>query len=156
VNIEEIKASGLLELYALGQLSADEAKTVEGYLAQYPALRQEYTQIQRALEIYAQSASVAPPAGVRQNILDEIRGSGSGHGTTSVTGRGGLWRIIAMIMAVVIIGLIALLSQKQGQVLDAQDELRAVVDSCNRQNQQYIELGQLAPDARDERRVPGA
>jgi anti-sigma-K factor RskA len=138
VTIEEIKSSGLLELYALGQLSAEDEKTVREYLTQHPVLRKELLEIQQALEIYAQSTAIPPAPGVRQKVLDEIRNSGSGPGSSGKSGRGSVWRIISMILAIVSIGLIALLSQKQRQVQDSQDDLRAVLDSCDRQNQQYI------------------
>jgi anti-sigma-K factor RskA len=138
VTIEEIKASGLLELYALGQLSVEEAKTVEGYLTAHPALQDEFLEIQNALEIYARSTAIPPSAGVRQKILDEIKGAGSPSTSAGSAAGGSMWRIIALVLTVVAIGLIALLSQKHRQMQESEVRHQAVLDSCDRENQQYF------------------
>ncbi|MEP6793308.1 MAG: anti-sigma factor [Saprospiraceae bacterium] len=81
MDIEEIKASGLLELYVMDQLSPAEKAEVEGYLNTYPELRHEIREIERSLEVYAGSAALKSPAGVREKILDAIR-----HDTNGTSG----------------------------------------------------------------------
>ena len=58
MDIEEIKASGLLELYVMDQLSPADKVEVEGYLRTYPELRKELREIERSLEIFAGSAAL--------------------------------------------------------------------------------------------------
>jgi anti-sigma-K factor RskA len=64
--------SGILETYALGMCSANEAREVEAMCAQYPAVKEELTRIQEAINGYATAHSKAPKAETRQRILDEI------------------------------------------------------------------------------------
>ena len=85
MDIEKYIASGILELYALDELPAEERAEVEKALAQYPELREELNAIEEGLEGLAMESAVAPPAFLKANILDavgqrsgsqEIRGSG--------------------------------------------------------------------------------
>lgn len=69
MNIEEYIESGQLELYALQQLSPAEAAEVERLAAEYPAIRAELAQVQRALGLYADAHAVTPPAGMRERVL---------------------------------------------------------------------------------------
>lgn len=72
MNKEEIISSGLLELYALGIASAEESKTVEECLSQYPELKDELSDIESSLEDYAQANAVQPSAQLKQKILGSI------------------------------------------------------------------------------------
>ena len=75
MTIEEIKSSGLLELYVLGRLGPNETQLVEDGLSKSIELRAEVVEIERALEIYAQAHGVDPSPGLKDKILKEISGS---------------------------------------------------------------------------------
>jgi len=64
--------SGILETYALGMCSVEEAREVEAMCARYPDVRDELSQIQEAVNSYAAAHGKAPKAETRQRILDEI------------------------------------------------------------------------------------
>ena len=50
MNVEAYISSGILEAYALGELSEQERAEVEKNLAQYPALRKELALIEETQE----------------------------------------------------------------------------------------------------------
>ena len=70
--MEDLQAyieSGVLELYVLGDLSAEEKEQVEAMLEKHPELRHELGEIERALEKYAEKHAIEPEAGLRNTIL---------------------------------------------------------------------------------------
>lgn len=72
MDIQAYIASGILESYVLGELPAAEAREVEEMAARYPEIGEELTYIEETLEVVAQSAAIAPKAGLRESILDAI------------------------------------------------------------------------------------
>ena len=60
MNIEEYIASGVLELYAMGGLSAEEAQEVEAMAQQHPQVQQEIANIYETLEALATNGGIAP------------------------------------------------------------------------------------------------
>jgi anti-sigma-K factor RskA len=72
VNIEDYIASGILEAYALGELTEQERASVEEALMRYPVLREELAKIEATQEALLMSIAIAPPAGVKQAVLDSI------------------------------------------------------------------------------------
>ncbi|MDR6785400.1 anti-sigma-K factor RskA [Pedobacter africanus] len=73
--MEELKAymeSGILELYVLGQLNAQEQAEVEAMAAKYPEIKQELEAIEIAMEQYAQQQAVEPSAALKSKILNQI------------------------------------------------------------------------------------
>lgn len=84
--MEERKAyieSGILELYVLGQLTAQEQTEVEAMATQYPEVKQEIDAIERAMEQYAVAQAVQPAEGLDQKILTRIRGEKQGTAGSS-------------------------------------------------------------------------
>lgn len=68
--------SGILELYAAGDLTAAERLEVESMLGQYPELRAELSEIENSLEHYARTYAIEPSAGLRSKILDSLHDDG--------------------------------------------------------------------------------
>ena len=71
-NIQDYIESGILEQYALGELTAAEQAAVEAHAASHPEVRAELAQIQAALGFYAEAHAVAPPAGMRERVLGNV------------------------------------------------------------------------------------
>ncbi|MDO7875902.1 anti-sigma factor [Hymenobacter sp. ASUV-10] len=71
-DIQAYIESGILELYALGDLSSAERAEVEAQAARHPAVRQELTQVQAALGLYAEAHAITPPAGMRERVLGHV------------------------------------------------------------------------------------
>lgn len=74
MDIKEYISSGVLELYAAGALSADEAREVELMASGHPEVQAELDAIQNALTGYAGAYRKNPRPELRQQILDKIEG----------------------------------------------------------------------------------
>ena len=73
--MEEIRAyieSGILELYAAGDLTSSERLEVEAMLSKHPALKVELAEIERGLEQYAKSYSIEPSPVLREKVLGSL------------------------------------------------------------------------------------
>lgn len=69
---QEIRDSGLLELYVLGDLSQEDNAVVTDALKKYPELLDEITSIENAFKFYGKVHGVEPPEGTYSNITNEI------------------------------------------------------------------------------------
>ena len=72
MNIQEYIASGILEDYTLGLLSAGERKEVERAAAKYPEIQQELNEIEDALTKYAMAQSTPIPKDLTGKIMEKI------------------------------------------------------------------------------------
>lgn len=72
MNKNDIISSGLLELYALGLTSAEEAIQVREWVSQYPEIKEEIESIEMSLESYAQAYAIAPSPLIKDKILSRI------------------------------------------------------------------------------------
>jgi anti-sigma-K factor RskA len=73
--LEDIKAyieSGILELYVLGDISADEKLQVEDMASKFADIKAELTEIENALEIYAEKQAVEPSEQLRNKVLNSL------------------------------------------------------------------------------------
>lgn len=73
MNIEEYISSGILEAYALGDLSAAERLAVEQNLAQYAELRKELALIEEAQEQLLMKLAVQPRASVKAELFNKLK-----------------------------------------------------------------------------------
>jgi anti-sigma-K factor RskA len=72
LRVEDIKAyieSGILELYVLGDISPDEKLQVEDMASKYPAVKAEIEEIERSMELYAETHAIEPSASLRDKVL---------------------------------------------------------------------------------------
>lgn len=53
MKLTEIRKSGLLELYVIGDLSNDEQNIIESAILEFPELKQDLFEIEKSLEAYA-------------------------------------------------------------------------------------------------------
>jgi anti-sigma-K factor RskA len=72
LNIKEYISSGVLELYAAGALSTEEAREVEAIAAKHPEVQSELAAIQDALVSYSASFKKNPRPELRRAVLDTI------------------------------------------------------------------------------------
>jgi anti-sigma-K factor RskA len=72
VNIKEYISSGILESYALGELTPSERLEVEKNLAQYPELRAELALVEETMEAFLMKAGEQPGAEVKEKIMASI------------------------------------------------------------------------------------
>ena len=71
-NFQEYIESGILEQYALGELSPAEHTAVEVQAAANPAIQSELELVQAALGFYAEAHAIIPPAGLRERVLSNV------------------------------------------------------------------------------------
>lgn len=69
---QELVASGLLEQYVLGTLSADETAMVRRSIASMPGIRAEVEALEEALERLAMAQAKRPPAEIRARVLRSV------------------------------------------------------------------------------------
>lgn len=77
MNIKDYIASGILEQYLLGELTASEEKEVEKTMSLYPEIRQEYFLLADTFEKMSQQAGITPPAGLKEKIILAVTGEES-------------------------------------------------------------------------------
>lgn len=71
-KVSEYIASGILELYVLGMISAEESVEVEKMMALHPEVKDEVRAIEESLETYAQANAVQPHETVKPLLLATI------------------------------------------------------------------------------------
>jgi len=72
VEVNNIISSGLLELYAAGLASQDEAAQVQQWVQQYPEVADELAAIEASLAMYAQANALQPDASVKEKLFERI------------------------------------------------------------------------------------
>lgn len=73
MNIEKYISSGILEAYALNELSSSEMKEVEEVLAKYPEVREELSAIELAFEDMAMATQIKPKTNLKASILEAVK-----------------------------------------------------------------------------------
>ncbi|HEY0654010.1 MAG TPA: anti-sigma factor [Chryseosolibacter sp.] len=72
MNINDYISSGILEAFALGELSQAERAEVEKHLAAHPQLREELARVEEAQEALLMHAAVRPSPSVKENLMGRI------------------------------------------------------------------------------------
>jgi anti-sigma-K factor RskA len=72
VNLQEYIASGILEQYAMGELSEQERSEVDQNLVRYPGLRTELARVEETQERLLMQAAVLPRAVVKATLFEKI------------------------------------------------------------------------------------
>ncbi len=130
----------------MDQLSPAERAEVVGYLVTYPALRQELNEIERSLEIYAMSASLPAPAGLKDRILHEIKDEIVPERTISGNegkNKIGIWPAVAALFGLGILLFGYLFWQKNNDLNRLEQDFNALRDTCRESTQQLTEQLQI-------------
>ncbi|MBB4078151.1 anti-sigma-K factor RskA [Lewinella aquimaris] len=152
MDIQAYINSGELELYVLDRLSPDERRRVEQYAEQYPEVRAELGEIERALEQYAVlqgQATAAPAPSVLDHALQRIRSEQAAPTTSSVarpateasrSGGAAVWAL-AIALALALLGIAYLLVKSQAredalrqsstELLEARQQFTTLQDDCD-------------------------
>jgi anti-sigma-K factor RskA len=104
VQLNDIISSGLLELYATGIASAEEAVQVEQWAAQYPEVAAELAQIQDSMQAYATAHAIQPAASVKEKILAEINSTKTVSQQSKVIGISPYWKFAAAAAVILLFG----------------------------------------------------
>ena len=73
VKIQEYIESGIIESYALGLASSQEASQFEQLLPLHPELKDALSAFEFQLELFALKNEVPPPPGIREKIEERLR-----------------------------------------------------------------------------------
>lgn len=95
MNIQDYIATGILEAYALGELSEHERAEVEKNLAQYPALKQELLKIEEASELLFMKAAINPSKEVKARLFEKIKAEPVGKEMSIVPSSMRMWKLAA-------------------------------------------------------------
>jgi anti-sigma-K factor RskA len=71
LNIKEYISSGILEAYALGEVTPIERNEVERNLDLYPELRVELELVEKTMEAFAMSGAIRPKASLKKLIMNK-------------------------------------------------------------------------------------
>ena len=126
----------------MDQLSPAEKAEVEGYIRAYPELKADIAAIERSLELFAKSAAVKAPAGLKHKILDQIRNETKNEKPTpdsSTRDSFAIWRKVAALFGLGILLFGYLFCQKSNDADRLQQELAAARDSCEQSTQQLTD-----------------
>ena len=72
MNVKDYISSGILEMYAMGQLGPAEAKEVEAMSRKHPAVAEELRAVQDAMIAYGGLSEKTPGAGLEERILRQL------------------------------------------------------------------------------------
>ncbi len=150
MNVNEIRASGLLELYVVGQCSLVERETVEEALKSFPELKNDLYQIGAALENYARLNSVMPSDGLKEKILEEVRGSKgtppeSSRNVENRSASGFQWLCAILGLAVLALGYLLFIAEANRTKIEEEfDLLKVQCDSTQQASDlQFAQLNKL-------------
>ncbi|WP_170265169.1 anti-sigma factor [Salibacter halophilus] len=73
MNVKEYIESGILEAYALGQVSDQERQEVQCLTSIYPELKEELESVQQNLDEYAKAHAQKAPSDLKAKILAQVR-----------------------------------------------------------------------------------
>lgn len=153
MDLQSFIQSGLLEAYVAGQCSAEERKQVEQMIARHPEIRAELDRIELALEQLAQAGAVAPPAHLKNNILNQLDMS-TESATTSAQdqpagGRKYMWILLAALGWALAAFLFLQQNNRSGEIkaLEKQkSELQQQVDDCAKRRTRTDPMAALLRD----------
>lgn len=114
MEVKDIISSGLLELYAAGLASQEEAAQVLQWSQQHPEVADELAQIEASLATYAQAGGEQPAASVKEKVFEIINEKEEGkvvsltnvneNQNAKVVSISSIWKNIAAATIVLLIG----------------------------------------------------
>jgi len=147
MDIQKYIASGILEQYVLGNLTAVECGEVEQYALEYPEIGKEIEAIEEALELYAQANAVQPPADLEPSILDKLKDKIPQSAAMPQKAEGRLIKLptvlaIAASLAALVWGISQYQqrSETEGELAELQTQYEQLQTNCTEQLQQKEKL----------------
>lgn len=143
MNIREYISSGILEAYALGELSEKERSEVENNLARYPELREELEQIEEAQERLLMKAAVQPRTAVKDQLFAKISEAPEAKFISMDGGpSAAIWKWAAAASIAVAIVSSYLAFQYRNQLKDTQKNLQNLIAQNQRMAQDYNQVNE--------------
>jgi anti-sigma-K factor RskA len=95
VNVQEYISSGILEAYALGELTAAERTSVEQAISAHPQIREELKRVEETLEKVAFATAITPPSQVKEKLLKQISESSEAKKVVALQPERSFWKYAA-------------------------------------------------------------
>lgn len=144
MNVREYISTGILEEYLLGLLNADQQKSVEAAMAEYPAIREAYSQLEKDLELYAQAKASTLPEGLAAASLARIDAQAKPR--SPIQRRLQINTLIWGILTLLLTGTLAYSVFRNDQLKRDRVEQQVLIDSisvaCNDQNEEFEQVKQ--------------
>jgi anti-sigma-K factor RskA len=132
MDLNELKASGILELYVLGLASPEEVNTVESFLVKDPGLRSELAEIENALEIYAKTTAVHPSPQTKADLLSKLNDkTPTSNSSSKNSGIAGFQAFLIGLMGIGLLGLSYVLFNNYKSLTDLQYTYTALIEQCD-------------------------
>jgi anti-sigma-K factor RskA len=155
VELNDIISSGLLELYATGLVSQEEAAQVQQWAKQYPEVADELAQIEASLASYAQANAVQPDASVKAKVFERINEgekakvvpltNATNNSSVKVVRISSAWKNVAAAAVVLLIGSGVLNfiqynknTEVNSQLLQSR-EVASILEQKNKEMDDYLE-----------------
>jgi anti-sigma-K factor RskA len=144
LNIEEYISSGVLEAYAMGELSAVERAEVERNLLQHPELKGAFEQIEKTQEEFLKRTAVQPKLSVKQNLLEKIDERSSAKiiqmpvANSQITA----WKYVAAASVVIAVMASYMAYNYYGRWRSSEDNLNNLIAQNQRMAQDYNSVNQ--------------
>lgn len=133
MTLNEIRESGLLELYVLGELSEKDENIVNEALTEFPELQTDIKEISAALTTYAQANAIPAPNSLYESIESQIKDSKSNNSGGS-SSNSWIWILSVLALGFLSYGIYQNLLKSQL----AEENQRILVD-CEEENDEMRE-----------------
>lgn len=147
MDIQSFIQSGILEAYVLNQCSPAERAEVERMAVAHPEVRSELAAIEQTLEQVALANAVPPPAGLKEQILQQLA-DGASYAPTA--GKGFPLLTALLWTAVVLLGaaLVWQVNQKN-EAAEQVSVLQKQVDECKTRTEEQAKMQDIIALLRD-------
>ena len=144
MNIEEYISSGILEAYALGELTATERAEVEMNLAQYPQLKEELFRVEETQEKFLLNTSRTPKASVKENLFKKINEKGEAKVVSMPVRESQInfWKYMAAASVVIAVGASYLAYNYYGKWRSTENNLNDLIAQNQQMAQDYNTVNQ--------------
>ena len=148
MDLREIRESGLLELYIIGECSQEEIGQVEKAVSEYPELKNDLREIESTLEKYAKIHNTPPSPNLKETLMNKARSEGlfknKGQKSPSSTAQIN-WLNVLLGLVTVSMGILYVSNlSKLAKVENEYQRSKILCDSINNESQiQYALIDQL-------------
>jgi len=155
-TLKQIRDSGLLELYVIGDLTPEEINEIEAALMAYPALKYDMAEIEATLKTYSDLHAVKPGDHVLEEILAKTKASAArptqeGEPESPKLDRSAVikpFKIAAIAASILFLGAAFLWFQQQNLNAELEKSI-AICQEDQRANEKALDLFQQINDAQN-------
>ncbi len=130
MTIDELRESGLLELYVIGDVSAAERQKVEQMVKDHPELMSEIQEIEAALGTFALAHAVLPDPSLKDTILKKISGSEKPK-PPSNDKKSGNWGLGLLLASILALGALLWGWMNKSQITELENQLTILQRDCD-------------------------